>query len=180
MLQIVVPGGEFWDEEKQEFSYGKDVTLSLEHSLISVSKWEMKYHRAFLDKRDKTTEETIDYIRCMTTNHVDDDVYRRLTQKNLNDVANYIGEAMTASHISEMPEEQTGPKDKITSELIYYWMISLNVPFECQKWHLNRLLSLIKVCSAKMSPPKKISRQAAASRYAALNAARRKRFNTKG
>lgn len=182
MLRLTIPGGEMWDEDVNEFVYGKEKTLQLEHSLLSLAKWEAKWHKAFISEKEKTQEETIDYIRCMTiTPNVDDEVYRRLTPDNIEAVNNYIAEPMTASVVSEFPgSARGGSRDTVTAELIYYWMIAFNIPFECQKWHLNRLLSLIKVCNAKSTSPKKMSRREIAARNAALNDARRKRLKTKG
>ena len=180
MLQITVPSSEFYDEAKDEFIYTKEQTLQLEHSLVSLSKWEAKWKKAFLGKQEKTYEETIDYIRCMTiTKNVDPAVYDRLSQENINEINEYIGDSMTATYIRE-DDGSKASKDTVTAELIYYWMIAQNIPFECQKWHLNRLLMLIKVCSVKNAPPKKINRREAAASNAKLNAARRKRLHTKG
>ena len=180
MLRITIPAAELWDEVNQEFVTTKEQTLQLEHSLVSLSKWESKWNKAFLGKQEKTVEETLDYVRCMTiTQNVKPDVYNRLTPENIKQINDYIDAPMTATHFSN--ERQSGGNYEIaTSELIYYWMIALNIPFECQKWHLNRLLTLIKVCNIKNTPPKKMSRRDLMSRNAALNAARRKQFNTRG
>lgn len=174
MLTIVVPSSELWDESNKCFISTKETTLVLEHSLVSISKWESKWHKAFLSKKEKTNEEVIDYVRCMTiTQNVDPNVYLVLTSKNLEAVNKYISDPMTATYI---PEEKNGApnRDVPTSELIYYWMASMNIPFECQKWHLNRLLMLIQVFNYKNRPKKKHSQQELASKYAAMNAARRK------
>lgn len=181
MLQLVVPiSPEGWDEEKQEFVESKTQTLQLEHSLVSVSKWESKWCKAFLTKNEKTLEETLDYIKCMTiTQNVNPDVYNHLTRENIEQVNNYIGAPMTATFISE-DKNSKGSREVVTSELIYYWMIALQIPFECQKWHLNRLLTLVKVCNVKNEPPKKRSKRDIMSRNTALNAARRKQLNTRG
>lgn len=180
MLRITIPAAELWDEVNQEFVSTKEQTLQLEHSLVSLSKWESKWNKAFLGKQEKTNEETLDYVRCMTiTQNVKPDVYRYLTSENINQINDYIDAPMTATHFSN--EQQGGVnRETVTSELIYYWMIALNIPFECQKWHLNRLLTLIKVCNIKNTPPKKMSRQQIMSRNAALNAARRKQMNSRG
>lgn len=180
MLRIVVPAAEFWDEKRQEFIQTKEQILQLEHSLISISKWESKWQKAFLSKKEKTYEETVDYIRCMTiTPHVDPDVYNRLTIANINEVNRYIEAPMTATYVSE---DKSGNKshETVTSELIYYWMILHGIPFECQKWHLNRLLMLIRVCERKNTPPKKRSQEEIMRERAVLNAARCKKLNTKG
>lgn len=180
MLQITIPAAEYYDEAKQEFIYKKEQTLQLEHSLVSLAKWESKWKKAFLSNRDKTYEETLDYIKCMTiTQNVNPEVYYRLTNKNLQQINDYISDPMTATYFSE---DSTSKKSRetVTAELVYYWMITLNIPPEYQKWHLNRLLALIRVCEMKNSPPKKMSKREIMNRNAALNAARRKRLNTRG
>lgn len=180
MLQIVIPSLEQWDEEKQEFVYTKGQTLQLEHSLVSLSKWESKWCKAFLSKRQKTFEETIDYVKCMTlTQNVDPNVYTCLTNNNIAQINKYIEAPMTATYFSE-EKKGSGGGEQVTAELIYYWMIALNIPFECQKWHLNRLLTLIRVCSIKNKPPKRMSKRELMRRNSALNAARKKQFNTRG
>jgi len=180
MLRITIPAVEQWDEIKQEFVFTKEQTLSLEHSLVSLSKWESKWCKPFLTKQEKTFEETLDYIKCMTlTQNVDPEVYNYLTNGNIKEINEYIGAPMTATYFSDEKTSKTS-REQVTSELIYYWMIALNIPFECQKWHLNRLLTLIKVCNIKNQPPKKRSKKDIMSRNAALNAARRKQLNTKG
>ena len=181
MLTINVPiGQESWDDEKEEFVEPKTVTLQLEHSLVSLSKWESKWHKPFYSKKERTGEEMLDYIKCMTlTKNVGDDVYNYLTQENVKAVKDYIDDPMTATTFRK-DEKSPGNGETVTSELIYYWMIASNIPFECQKWHLNRLITLIRVCGVKNAPPKKMSKRDLASRNAALNAARRKQMNTKG
>ena len=179
MLTITIPAKEMFDERTQTFFESKEQTLILEHSLVSVSKWESKWCKSFISVKDKTYEETIDYIKCMTiTKNVESEVYARLTNSNLNEIHEYIQAPMTATTFNE--DNKKNSREIITSELIYYWMISLNIPMECQRWHLNRLLTLIRVCNIKNTPPKKMNKKEAANRYAALNAARRKQHNTKG
>lgn len=181
MLTINVPiSSERWDEVREEFIEPEHITLQLEHSLVSLSKWESKWHKPFYSKSEKTDEEILDYIKCMTlTKNVNPDVYNHLTIDNVKDVKNYIDDPMTATTFSKDDRSQ-GNGEIVTSELIYYWMIASNIPFECQKWHLNRLITLIRVCSVKNAPPKKRSKRDIMSRNAALNAARRKQMNTKG
>lgn len=179
MLEITIPSTELWNEEKQEFMSVKGMTLKLEHSLVSLSKWESKWCKPFLSKEDKTREETLDYIRCMTlTQNVDSDIYNYITDNNINEIIEYINAPMTATTFRE--ENKGGSREITTAELIYYWMIALDIPFECQKWHLNRLLTLIRVCNIKNQPPKKMSKREIMSRNASLNAARRKQLNSKG
>ena len=180
MLQITIPAFEGFDERVNEFVYYKEQTLQLEHSLISLSKWEAKWHKAFLSKTAKTTEETIDYVRCMTINKsVDHDVYSRLSNENMIEINDYIGDTMTATVIRDT-QQRNGGRETVTAELIYYWMVSLGIPFECQKWHLNRLLTLIRVCTIKNQPPKKMSKTAIMRQNAALNAARRRKLHSSG
>lgn len=187
MLQITIPATELWDERKQEFVNTKAQTLLLEHSLISLSKWESKWCKPFLTKDAKTIEETVDYIRCMTvTPNVDPKAYDYLTNENITQVNEYISAPMTATWFTE-DKKAKASREQITNELIYYWMIALQIPFDpCEKWHLNHLLTLIKVCNIKnqqSSDPgtknKKMSSSDLARRNA-INAARRKQLNTRG
>lgn len=184
MLEIKVPiSPEGWDEVKQEFVEPKMQALKLEHSLVSLSKWESKWCKPYLTRDAKTQEESIDYVRCMTiTQNVDPDVYNHLTNENITEVDEYINAKMTATWFTEEPGSKgtRSSGEQVTSELIYYWMISLNIPFKCEKWHLNRLLTLIRVCDVKSKPQKKMSMKERLSRQAALNAKRKKQFNTKG
>jgi hypothetical protein len=180
MLRITIPEMEFWDERKEEFRYAKEQTLQLEHSLVSLSKWESKFCKPFLSKQEKTLEETIYYVKCMTlTQNVNPDVYNRLTDANIEEINRYIEAPMTATRFSDERNGRSG-REQITAELIYYWMIALNIPPEYRKWHLNQLLTLIKVCEVKNRKPKRKSQGDIMRRNAALNAARRKQLNTKG
>ena len=180
MLTITIPAGELWDEKNQQFISVKEQTLQLEHSLVSLSKWESKWCKPFLSQKEKTLEETIDYVKCMTiTPNVKPEVYNFLTNSNVNQINKYIEAPMTATWFTKDRAGKSS-SEQVTSELIYYWMIALNIPFECQKWHLNRLLTLIKVCNIKNQPAKKMSKRDIMSRNSALNAARRKQLHTKG
>lgn len=179
MLSITIPPIELWDEINEEFITVKEQNLQLEHSLVSLSKWESKWHKPFFSKNEKTIEETIDYVRCMTlTQNVKPVVYNCLTNKNRNDVDKYIHDKMTATCFSD--DKQTKNNEQVTAEIIYYWMITLNIPFECQKWHLNKLLTLIRVCNIKNQPEKKLSKKDIMNRNSSLNAARKKQYNTRG
>lgn len=181
MLHLTIPAREYWDERHNEFVQTKEQTLQLEHSLVSLSKWESKWCKSFFSKQSKSYEETVDYIKCMTlTQNVKPEVYHNLTRANIDEINQYIEAPMTATHINSDDKKGSINNETVTSELIYYWMIALNIPFECQKWHINRLLTLIKVCNIKNQPPKKMSKSAIMSRNAALNAARRKQLNTNG
>lgn len=180
MLTITIPTTEMWDEKNEKFIDIKECRLQLEHSLVSLSKWESKWCKPFLFTNDKTAEEIMDYVRCMTlTTNVSPEVYYGLTSENIKAINAYIEAPMTATHFGS-EQNGSGKREIVTSELIYYWMIALNIPFECQKWHLNRLLTLIRICNIKNQPAKKMSRKEIMSRNAALNAARRKQLGTKG
>lgn len=181
MLRIVIPlSPECWDDEKEEFVQSEEQVLELEHSLISLSKWESKWCKSFLNNKGLSDEETLDYIKCMTMMpDIDDSVYEKLTNENVTQINDYIAAPMTATTFSDNKAGKGG-HEIITSELIYYWMIALNIPFECQHWHLNRLLTLIRVCNIKNNPPKKMGRNALLRRNSALNAQRRAQLNTKG
>ena len=181
MFQIAVPlTPECWDEEKQEFVEPKTQILQLEHSLVSLSKWESKWCKSFIHDKNKTKEEIMDYVKCMTiTQNVNPEVYDKLTTENIDQINAYIEAPMTATFFSD-DNKKSNSREIVTAELIYYWMITLNIPFECQKWHLNKLITLIKVCNVKNAPPKKRSQRDIMSRNSALNAARRRRLNTRG
>lgn len=180
MLEIKVPACEQWDESNQCFVIMEEQTLKLEHSLVSLSKWESKWCKPFLTKTPMTHEQTIDYVRFMTINkNVDPNVYNCLTNDNIESIKEYIEAPMTATWFRDN-KGRHGSGEQTTAELIYYWMISLNIPFECEKWHLNRLLTLIRVCNIKNQPPKKMGKKETASQYAAINAARRKAHNMRG
>jgi len=181
MLTIIVPSVEYYDEIKEEFvPVTKEQTLKLEHSLLSLYEWESKWNKAWYSRQEKTVDETTDYIRCMTLNQdVDPKVYDNLSTDNINQVKKYLEAPLTAIHF---PKDKLGGSNNetITNELIYYWMVALNIPFTCEKWHLNHLFNLVRVCNLKAKPPKKGNQRDSMSRNAALNAARRKQYNTKG
>lgn len=180
MLQITIPSTETYDEKTNTFETTKEYVLQLEHSLVSISKWESKWNKVFLSKEEKTYEEIIHYVKCMTiTQNIPDKAYRCLTRENIEQINEYISAPMTATWFSKQAPAGIN-KEQTTSELIYYWMVALNIPFECQRWHLNRLLTLVRVCNIKNTPPKKMGKSALMRRNAALNAARKKQLNTTG
>lgn len=176
MLKITIPEREAFDERTQEFIQSKSMTLCLEHSLVSISKWESKWHKPFLDGRNKTNEENLDYIKCMTiTQNVPDETYLFLTSENRKQISDYINDSRTATWFTESrfaPKRRSN--EKITSELVYYWMISYGIPMEAEKWHFNRLLTLIRIFSIKESTDNRMSKKDTLRHYAALNASRRK------
>ena len=180
MLQISIPAFEIYDENTGKIMSIKGRDLQLEHSLVSISKWESKWKKPFLGSQSKTRAETIDYIRCMTlTQNVDPKVYQGITYDNISKVNAYIGDSMTATTFKQ-PRSGKSSSSIVTSEIIYYWMISLEIPMECQRWHLNRLLTLIRVCDEKSQPGKKMSRHDVMSQYKSLNAVRRMKHGTRG
>ena len=182
MLKIRIPRREQFNEDTNQFFYypDRDIDLQLEHSLLSVSKWESKWHKPFLSSKDDFTQaELTDYIRCMTLNTVNDPkVYNYLTPENIKAISDYIGDPMTATTFRNDGNKKS--REIITSEIIYYWMVSFQIPFECQKWHLNRLITLIRVCSEKNAPQKKMKTTDVISRNRALNRARRQQLHSRG
>lgn len=181
MLKITVPGIEKWDESRQEFITTKETELALEHSLVSVSKWESKWHKYFIGNDDLNREMLLDYIRCMTlTQNVDPDVYYALDENLINKIVDYIKDSHTATWFSEDTKSKANSRI-LTSELIYYWMVALQIPFECQKWHLNRLLTLIRVCNEENNQEgKKMSQSEIMRRNKEINEQRKKMLKTHG
>lgn len=181
MLQIEIPEQELFDEKTEMFVSVRAQKLQLEHSLVSISKWEARHQKPFLTKTPKTRAETRDYIRCMTlTQNVKPEVYSFLTLDNFKAIERYIESPMTATTFSKRDDKKTPNREIVTSELIYYWMIMYGIPFECQKWHLNRLLTLIQVCTVKETPPRKRSRRELLEWQRAENMRRRSKYGTKG
>jgi len=179
VFTIEVVLSENFDDSTQEFKF-TIYDLDLEHSLVSMSKWESHFEKPFLGKTEKTSEETLWYIRAMAVERrVPPEIFEKLSAKNLDEINRYINAKMTATWFSDK-EPKKPSEEIITAELIYCWMIALNIPFECQTWHLNRLLTLIRVCNVKNSPPKKMSKADLARRNRELNAQRRKQFSTSG
>lgn len=181
MLRIAIPiVAEGWDEEKEEFVDAVEQTIELEHSLVSLSKWESKWCKSFIESKDKTEEETLDYIRLMTlTPDVDPDIYYLLSKDNVQQINEYINAPMTATTF----RKSLGGKrnnEVVTAEVIYQWMTALNIPFDCENWHLNRLITLIRVSSIKSQPPKKMSTSEIMRRNDAINEQRLRQLHTKG
>lgn len=182
MLQLTIQGGELFDERAEKFITVKPQTLQLEHSLVSVSKWEAKWKKPFMMPDPMTHEETIDYIRFMTVSpqKVDPEVYRFINDSHVKQVMDYIRDPMTATTITER-NKKGQQRQVITSELVYYYMTAYQIPFDpCQKWHFNRLMTLIRVCDAKQQKPTKMKQSDIAKRNRARNAARKARYGTRG
>lgn len=176
MLKVTIPATEFFDEKTYKFYTTKETTITLEHSLVSISKWESETEKPFLGK-ELTLSETLRYIRCMTiTQNVDPLVYEAIPKEKIKEIADYINKKQTATWFGDDKKSNKTPKRIITSELIYYWMIQCGIPLECEKWHINRLLTLIRVCQEESKPTKQLSYK----ERAALNAARRKQLHTRG
>ncbi|MBO5319090.1 MAG: hypothetical protein J6B01_04690 [Ruminococcus sp.] len=181
MLTLIIPGIEQWDEVNETYVYPNEQILMLEHSLISLSKWESKWCKPFLSTTELTSEETIDYIKCMTiSKNVNPEVYNGLTNDHIKQIHDYIAAPMTATTFAKKEGKGQMKGKVITNELLYYWMTALNIPFECEKWHLNRLITLIRVCNEESQPKKKRSRRDIAAEQMALNAKRRAMANSKG
>lgn len=190
MLRIKIPDQpdeQLWDESKEEFVYrkgSKGCELTLEHSLLSVSKWESIWCKPFLESKDRSVEETLSYIECMTVtpSNVDPEVYKRIPQSEYERVNEYINNPSTATTIGSTKGKGSRSSETVTSELIYYWMTAANIPFECQKWHLNRLLTLIRICEIKNDPKgqKKLSANEIRQTNDKINEARRRALHSKG
>lgn len=184
MLEITIKATELFNDETQKFiNLSEDVTLTLEHSLVSLSKWEQKWEKPFLGRDERTAPETIDYIKCMTlTPDISPMVYNALDNEVLNQVGEYINAKMTATWFNDIPgHARTNSSETITAEIIYYWLVALEIPFEVQEWHLNRLLTLVRVINIKNDPKKKMMpRREAADQQRMLNEERKVRFGTKG
>lgn len=180
MKTIFIPGvTDGWDPVKKEFIQTKDTTITIEHSLISISKWESIWQKPFLTQDQKTYEEIISYYKCMTlTQNVDPDVYRTIKKDVAEEITAYINNPMTATTVTH--RKKGGSKDILTSEVIYWMMAANQIPFTCEKWHLNRLLMLLEVCSIKNAPKDKMSKKETLAQHRALNAARRAKYHTNG
>lgn len=182
MLKIIVGEQDLFDEETSTFTTsGTGVELILEHSLVSVSKWESKFKKPFLAGTEKNREETMAYIEAMIVSPVDHplDIVTMLVAADVAKINEYIESTESATTFPNAPQSK-GRTETITSELIYYWMVTFNIPFECERWHLNRLLTLIRICAAKNSKPKKMGRNEAAQRQRQLNMERRAQLNSSG
>jgi hypothetical protein len=181
VLTITLDGDEMWDEEAQRFFYMDGIVLQFEHSLVSLSKWEARFKKLFLTKDQKTDEEMVGYVEAMLlTPDVGREVLDRLSEDNVKAIDDYINDPMTGSIVAEMPDQGRKSSERISSELIYFWMSQYQIPIECEHWHLNRLFTLIKIHHAKSQKPKKMSTQKQAQTMAEINAARKKKLGTSG
>lgn len=180
MPKFEIKGPEFWDAENEEFVTPVVAVVNLEHTLVSLSKWESKWEFPFYGDKEKTTEQTLDYILMMCTDEdTNPAIFESMSKDTVDEISKYIASKQTATWFSD---EKPGKRNSeiITAELIYYWMVSLQIPFECQYWHVNKLLTLIKVCNAKNSPAKKMSKSEIAERNRRLNAERKAKLGTTG
>lgn len=186
MLNLMIPEQKLFDNEKSQFFTVPKCELQLEHSLISIKKWEAKWHKAFLSDDKKTDEEIRDYIQCMTINrNVSKEIYSYIPKDIMAIIAAYIKDPMTATTIRDnRPEGKGFVKSNITAELVYYWMITYGIPVEFEKWHINQLMTLIQLIQKKQKRPGKDknrnSSKSAAQQRAQLNAQRRAMYNTNG
>lgn len=184
MLQLQIPPSELFDEESSKFTTVPGINLDLEHSLLSLSKWESKFQKPFLDGKQKTPEELMGYVECMVVGGCDSsDWIPQLTQEDFTRIKTYIESPESATTFGEMPERR-GPKEIVTAELIYYWLVAFNIPWEAEKWHLNRLFALIRVCNIKNQQANgkapKMSPAAAREQRARINRERREKHGTTG
>lgn len=176
MLELYVGERTVFDERTSKIRTIKGDLLQLEHSLVSISKWESKWHKPFMSEDNKKTkEETLDYIKCMTLNRVDPKIYELLSYNDIKTISDYIDDSMTATTFSKNSDQRPS-REIVTSEIIYYWMVAAQIPMECENWHLKRLLTLIRVCGIKNQPEKKMSMKDTRAHYAALNKTRRAQF----
>lgn len=182
MLTIVVEKTEFFDDKNQEFIDVEGATFDLEHSLVSLSKWESIWEKPFLGPEEKTNEETFSYIECMClTDNIPSSTFRNLSDNNVKAINEYVNKKMTATWFSKKKAGPPGRKEIITAEIIYFWMVAQNIPIECENWHLNRLLTLVEVVSEKSNPnKKKMSRREVAAQQRMLNQQRQAQLGTKG
>ena len=179
-ITVTIPDKEFFDQANNRFLTIRGRSLTFEHSLLSITKWESKWHKPYLSKTEKTREEAIDYLRCMCLDKIDDpNIFMAIDADAMKEISLYIEDPMTATTFREDHKRQS--REIITNEIVYYWMTELNIPFDpCQKWHFNRLMTLIRVASIKKQPPKKMGKKEWAAQRSAINAQRRAKYNSKG
>lgn len=181
MLTLTIKGDEMWDDDAEKFVYGDDVVLQFEHSLVALSKWEAKHHKLFLNDKGQSEEEMVEYIEAMlVTPDVSPETLDRLTEEHAKTLVDYVNDPMTGTIISNMPQPKGRVTERLSSELIYFWMSQFQIDKDCENWHLNRLFTLIKVHHAKSQKPQKMSKQKQVQSMAELNAARKKQLGTSG
>ncbi|MBQ0088389.1 MAG: hypothetical protein KBT27_03530 [Prevotellaceae bacterium] len=186
MLKITIPGDELWDALTEEFIYTDPIEITMEHSLLSLSKWEEEHEKPYLNnEKNISPEELLDYLRKMTiTKNVPPEAFLRLGPNEISQIKAYIDRPHTATKMAADPNKhgngRYAPKEIVTSEMIYYWMIELNIPIEFQKWNLNRLLVLIDLVNKKKQPSKKMSTKDQAARTKAINQINRAKYKSKG
>lgn len=180
MLVLEIQGDEMWDEANSQFVYGEPLVLHLEHSLYAIAMWEAKWQVPFLDNKELTDEQLIDYIACMSENPLTEDELSKLRPSHIKQVSDYMANKMSATWFSDRDKKAPGSSEVVTAELVYYWMAALQIPFSCDKWHFNRLMTLIRIASIKNQPPKKMSKSATVAQNNALNKARRAKMHSKG
>jgi hypothetical protein len=181
MLTLRVGATEVYDEGTESFRPSGGFELQLEHSLISLSKWESEFEKPFLGKEEKTAEEAMAYIRCMVlTPNPPGDFLDKLSKENIDEINAYVNKKMTATWFSDITPETRRQSETVTAELIYYWMTIFHIEWEAQYWHLNRLFTLIRICNVKQDKPKKMSRAEMIQRQREMNARRKAELGTRG
>lgn len=179
MLKLTVLGTETFNDVTSEFGSEGDVVLELEHSLVSLSKWEAEFEKPFLTNDQKTAVEILAYIKAMCLDpDIPESVFEKLSGENFREINSYIDAKMTATWFNE--NRSAPSREVVTSELIYYWMTVYTIPFSCETWHLNRLFTLIRICNIKHDKPKTMSRSDQAAEQRRLNNERKNRFNSTG
>lgn len=180
MLVLEIKGDEMWDEATNQFVYGDSLVLHLEHSLYAIALWEAKWQVPFLDNKELTNEQLLDYIACMAEEPLTIDDLKVLSPSHIKQISDYMANKMSATWFSDRDNKKNGAGEVVTAELVYYWMSALQIPFTCEKWHFNRLMTLIRIASIKNQPPKKMSKSATMAQNHALNKARRAKMHSKG
>lgn len=180
MLRIIIPGDELWDYDAEIFRYTEETVLEFEHSLVALSKWEARFHKLFLTKDKKSEEEMAGYVEAMLLTDIDPSVLNRLSEEQVKKLDAYINDPMTATTFSNLPQQNSRSSERISSELIYFWMSQYQIDKECENWHLNRLFTLIRVHHAKQQKPQKMSKNKRVQTMAELNAQRKAALGTTG
>lgn len=185
MITIKIPDREYYNEDTNEFISVKGPVLTMEHSLLSIRKWESKWHQPFMGKKEPTFEQMLDYFRCMTITPKDVgiEVFHGLSAENVAELKAYIGDSMTATTFHTYPGKKKGKASGpsiITAEVVYGWMFQNGIPLECEKWHFNQLMTLIRVCAQQGGVNPKMSKKDILAQNKALNEARKAKLGTRG